>query len=45
LNVESLKLLQDSFGTLFWNKVAAVWQDNALEIGPGSNVEEKIKLT
>jgi hypothetical protein len=30
---EPIKLLQDSFGTLFWNKVAAVWQNNALEIG------------
>jgi hypothetical protein len=33
LNVEPIKLLQDSFGTLFWNEVATVWQNNAFEIG------------
>jgi diguanylate cyclase (GGDEF)-like protein len=33
LNVELLKLLKNSFGTFFWNKVAAIWQNNTLEIG------------
>jgi len=31
--VESIKLLQDSLGILFWNEVAAAWQNDALEIG------------
>lgn len=31
--VEPIKLLQDSLGTLFWNEVAAAWQNDALMIG------------